>query len=226
MERDDSSWNIFIYLLAKHRKSNECFCQCPPSVSWNPPCLVSPVSSSIPLLPLTACQKYLVHLYIFTCTQLPLHVHTTQIRLHVHNCLYICAHYITTQLCNNNVTQQFAPWYLCQSQFIFILLSHFQECPFLQGAPINQLTCSSWIFRTNALVVSVWRCELWRRRKCNSAPIFVLFLYRICISSLYLYSIMRCLCGCFVGASYEDVSAGAGTLPIHYTGGAARLGGE
>ena len=37
---------------------------------------------------------------------------------------------------------------------------------------------------------------------------------------------MWCLCGCFVGASYEDVSAGAGTLPIHYTGGAARREGK
>ena len=34
---------------------------------------------------------------------------------------------------------------------------------------------------------------------------------------------LQYLCGCFVGASYEDVSAGAGTLPIHYTGGAAGL---
>ena len=34
---------------------------------------------------------------------------------------------------------------------------------------------------------------------------------------------LQYLCGCFVGASYEDVSAGVGTLPIHYTGGAAGL---
>ena len=107
MGRDDSSWNIFIYLLAKQKtKSNECFCQCPPVKVGTPlfcfPRIIrySPVAiDSMPKILGPSLHLYMYtiaitcahHTNTFTCAQLSLHMCSVHTIL-LHNCVITMWH--------------------------------------------------------------------------------------------------------------------------------------
>ena len=141
---------------------------------------------------------------------------------YVDNCLYICAHYSTTQLSNKNVTQQyFAPWYLCQSQWHFCpvyihIVESFPRDPQSTNWPVQaevleqmHLLCSFWDVSYKDVIYVILFLNLF------FSYTVVVSLLCMCISSLYLYSIMPCLyfffsistalCGVCVGVLWVRV---------------------
>ena len=141
---------------------------------------------------------------------------------YVDNCLYICAHYSTTQLSNKNVTQQyFAPWYLCQSQRHFCpvyihIVESFPRDPQSTNWPVQaevleqmHLLCSFWDVSYKDVIYVILFLNLF------FSYTVVVSLLCMCISSLYLYSIMPCLyfffsistalCGVCVGVLWVRV---------------------